>query len=67
MTYAEELLEKGRAKGRAEGRMKSQVEIVQGCLQAGITWDVITAATGLTESSFKELRERLANAESQDT
>ena len=70
MTYAEELLEKGRregyAEGKARGRMKSQVKIVQGCLQAGITWDVITAATGLTESSFEELKARLANAESQD-
>ena len=38
MTYAQELMEKGRAEGRTEGRMKTQVENVQGFLQAGVAW-----------------------------
>ena len=64
MTYAEELLEEGRSEGRAEGRMQRDLEVVQGCLQAGITWDVITAATGLTEASFEELKARLPGSDS---
>ena len=66
MTYAQEMIEKGRAEGRAKGRMQRDLEVVQGLLQADVAWDVITAATGLTETSFKELKARLANAQSQD-
>ena len=64
MTYAEELLEKGRAEGRARGRMQRDLEVVQGCLQAGVAWDVITAATGLTEAGFEELKARQAGSDS---
>ena len=64
MTYAQELLEKGRAEGRAEGRMQRDLEIVQGFLQAGVAWDVITTATGLTEASFEELKAQLADSDS---
>ena len=68
MTYAQELMEKGRAEGlaegRTEGRMKTQVENVQGFLQAGVAWEVITTATGLTEADFEELKAQLANSDS---
>ena len=66
MTYAQELLEKGRAEGEAKGRMQRDLEVVQGLLQAGVASDVITTATGLTEASFEELKARLASTESQD-
>ena len=46
MTYAQEMLDKG----RAEGRMETRVEVVEGLLRAGMAWDVIEAATGLTEA-----------------
>ena len=64
MTYAQELMEKGRAEGRTEGRMKTQVENVQGFLQAGVAWEVITTATGLTEADFEELKAQLADSDS---
>ena len=67
MTYAQQLMEKGRAEGlaegRTEGRMKNQVENVQGFLQAGVAWEVITTATGLTEADFEELKAQMANSQ----
>ena len=62
MTYAQEMMEKGRAEGRTEGRMETQVENVQGFLKAGVAWEVITAATGLTEADFEELKAQLADS-----
>ena len=44
--------------------MKTQVENVQGLLQAGVAWDVITTATGLTEADFEELKAQLADSDS---
>ena len=64
MTYAQEMLEKGRTEGRAEGRMQTQVENVRGFLQAGVAWEVITAATGLTEADFEQLKAQLADSDS---
>ena len=70
MTYAQELLAEGEAKGRAEGhaegRMENQVEVVEGLLRVGVTWEVIEAATGLTEADFQALKTRLADTGSQD-
>ena len=70
MTYAQELLAEGEAKGRAEGhaegRMENQVEVVEGLLRVGVTWEVIEAATGLTEADFQALKARLADTGSQD-
>ena len=62
MTYAQELLAEGRAEGRVEGRMEGQVEVVEGLLGVGVTWDVIEAATGLNEARFRALKEQLANS-----
>ena len=75
MTYAEELLAEGRAAGRAEGRaeghaegeakgeQRAKAQIVQGLLQAGVTWEVIEAATGLSEAAFEALKAQLANSD----
>ncbi len=60
MTYTQQLL----AKGEAKGRMEKQVEMLGGLLRVGVTWDVIEAATGLTEASFEELKARLSNLDS---
>ena len=57
MTYAEELL--------APGRAEAQVEVVEGFLRVGVAWDVwdvIEAATGLTESKFQELKDQLSDS-----
>ena len=56
MTYAEQL--------RAEGEARKQVEIVDGFLRVGVTWDVIEAATGLTEAGFQELKAQLTKSDS---
>ena len=62
MTYAQQLLAEGEAKGRAEGRMEKQIEIVEGLLRAGVAWDVIEEATGLTEAGFQELKAQPADS-----
>ena len=80
MTYAQELLEQGRAEGQAqgraegqaqgraegqaEGRSETQVEVVEGLLRVGVTWDVIKAATGLAEADFQALKAQLAGPDS---
>ena len=62
MTYAQQLLAEGEAKGRAEGEARKQIEIVEGLLRVGVTWDVIEAATGLTEAGFQELKAQLSDS-----
>ena len=49
MSYAQELLEEGRAEGREEGLQRGKVEAVEGFLRIGVSWDVITSATGIDE------------------
>ena len=56
MSYAHELIEKGRAEGRAEGRLNT----VESLLRVGVTWDVIETETGLNEAAFRSLKERLS-------
>lgn len=60
MTYAQQLLAEGEAKGRAEGEARKQVEMVEGFLRVGATWEVIDAATGLTETRFQALKDQLS-------
>lgn len=60
MSYAQQLLAEGEAKGRTE----AQVEVVEGLLQVGVTWDVIEAATGLTGAQFQELKAQLPGSDS---
>ena len=71
MSYAQQLLDEGRAEGRAEGEARGearkQVEIVEGLLRVGVTWDVIEAATELTEAGFQELKARVAKPDSLPT
>ena len=52
MTYAEEV------------RAEAQVEMVEGFLRIGVTWEVIEAATGLTETSFQALKAQLSGSDS---
>ena len=63
MTYAEQLLAEGEARGEARGEQRTKVQIVQGLLQAGVTWEVIEAATGLTEAGFEALKTQLAGSD----
>ena len=59
MTYAEQLLAEGEAKGEQRGEQRTKVEIVEGLLRVGVAWDVIEAATGLTEAGFREIKAQL--------
>lgn len=54
MSFAQQLL--------AEGEQRGQLKTVEGFLRAGVGWDVIEEATGLNESEFKALKERLSAA-----
>ena len=54
MSFAQQLL--------AEGEQRGQLKTVEGLLRAGVGWDVIEEATGLNESEFKALKERLSAA-----
>ena len=60
MTYAEQLL----AEGEAKGEQRAKVQIVEGFLRVGVSWDIIEAATGLTEAGFQELKAQLSGADS---
>ena len=66
MSYAQQLLEEGRAQGRAEGKeeglQRGQVEAVEGFLRIGVSWEQIQSATGIDEPRFRALKERLAAA-----
>ena len=63
MTYAEQLLAEGRAEGEAKGEQRTKVQIVEGLLQAGVKWEVIEAATGLTEAGFEALKAQLTGSD----
>ena len=65
MTYAEELLAEGEARGRAKGEQRAKVKIVEGLLRADVAWNIIEAATGLTEEAFQELKGQLADTGSE--
>ena len=52
------------AEGEAKGRMENQIEMVEGLLRVGVTWDVIEDATGLTEAKFQELKAQLSGSDS---
>ena len=60
MTYAEQLRAEGEARGEAKGEQRTKVQIVEGLLQAGVTWEVIEAATGLSETGFEALKAQLS-------
>ena len=58
MSYAQQLLAEGEAKGRIEER----IQIVQGLIEAGASWNMIQSATGLTETGFQELKAQVADS-----
>ena len=60
VTYAEQLL----AEGEAKGEQRAKVQIVEGPLRAGVAWEVIEAATGLTEAGFQALKAGMAGSDS---
>lgn len=55
MSYAQQLLDEGLAEGKRQGK----VEVIEGLLRMGMTWDVIQQATGLNESQFQALKQQV--------
>jgi hypothetical protein len=51
MTYAQELLEKG--------RLEERVKVIEGFLQEGVEWSVIERATGVNEAQFQVLKQQV--------
>ena len=51
MTYAQELLEKG--------RLEERVRMIEGFLRAGAEWSMIEAASGIDEVQFQALKQQL--------
>ncbi|MCY4485409.1 MAG: hypothetical protein OXC12_21275 [Spirochaetaceae bacterium] len=67
MNYVEEMIERGRREGRQEGRqegrregeLKGQVRAIEGFVARDIPWPTIEAATGIDETTFRRLRQRV--------
>ena len=53
-----------RRAAKAAPEARKQVEIVEGLLRVGVAWDVIEAATGLTEAGFQDLKAQLSGSDS---
>lgn len=62
MTYAEELYKEGESKGEIKGK----VETIEGLLAVGVSWAVITQATGIDRTQFEALKIQLRQLTSDD-
>jgi len=55
MTYAQELLKEG----REEGEIRTEVRIIENLLREGMDWPAIARITGVNETQFQALKQRL--------
>ena len=55
MTYAQELLKEG----REEGAIRAEVRIIENLLREGMDWPAIERVTGINETQFQALKQRL--------
>jgi len=55
MTYAQELLKEG----REEGEIRAEVRIIENLLREGMDWPAIERITGVNETQFQALKQRL--------
>ena len=55
MTYAEELIQKGKLEGNLEGKLESRLEIAKNLLESGIDKEIVAAATKLSLDQLKTL------------
>ena len=55
MTYAQELLKEG----REEGEIRAEVRIIENLLREGMDWPAIARITGVNETHFQALKQRL--------
>ncbi|PON15378.1 hypothetical protein C2W62_24150 [Candidatus Entotheonella serta] len=59
MSYAQQLEERGKALGEELGRIKAQIEMIENLLRLGEDWSRIEAISGVSESEFDALKQRL--------
>jgi predicted transposase/invertase (TIGR01784 family) len=55
MTYAQELVKEG----REEGEIRAEVRIIENLLREGMEWSAIERITGVSETQFQALKQRL--------
>lgn len=69
VTYAQQLLLegmlKGKHEGKLEGKLEERIELINRFLRAGVSWATITAATGVDQAQFAELKAQLAQLQEQ--
>ena len=41
-----------------EGKLEGKIETVKSFLKAGVSWDVISHATGITQEKLQELKQK---------
>ena len=54
----------GKIEGMKEGMKEGKIEIIESFLKAGIQWDIITKATGITFENFQQIKAELKIMES---
>ncbi len=63
LTYAEELLQEGKQEGLLEGKQEGllagKIGTIEGLLNVGVDWALITAATGIDPIQFQALKAQL--------
>ena len=70
MTYAQELLQEGKApkvrlKARSKAKLKEQIEMIESLLRTGVGWPIIVQAIGVDEEKFAELQAESARLQAQ--
>ena len=63
MTSGDVLHREGRRQGRREGRLEGRLEAIEGCLRAGVDWQVIESATGIDEQTYQSHKANLTNGQ----
>ena len=50
---------KGKLEGEKKGKLEGKLETVESFLKAGVGWDIISHATGITQEKLQELKLKL--------
>jgi predicted transposase/invertase (TIGR01784 family) len=59
-------LQEGWQKGRQDGEIEVKIKTIDSLLAAGVEWELITKATGITPQQFQALKEQLQLLSSPD-
>ena len=50
------------AEGEQRDEQRAKIQVGEGLLRVGVTWDVIEAATGLIKAGFQALKVQLSDS-----